>query len=110
MAEVKNSVFNTLYKIDLGEKTKEKNGLTYLSWASAWAAVKTIYPDATYKIYPQKMDDLGNTRFWHDDGKTGWVEVGVTINGIEQIEILAIMDFKNKSIAADSITSVDANK
>ena len=52
----------------------------------------------------------GNTRYWHDDGRTGWVEVGVTVNGEEIVETLAIMDFKNKSIAADQITSVDANK
>ena len=56
------------------------------------------------------MDEHGNTRFWHDDGKTGWVKVGVNINGIEMIETLAIMDFKNKSIPAEQITSVDANK
>lgn len=56
------------------------------------------------------MDELGNTRFWHDDGKTGWVEVGVTINDFEIIETLAIMNFKNQSIAAADITSVDANK
>ena len=110
MAETKNNVFNTLYKIDVSEKTKEKNGLTYLSWAAAWAEVKKLYPDATYKIYPQIMDELGNTRFWHDDGRTGWVEVGVTINGIEQVEVLAIMDFKNKSIPAENITSTEANK
>lgn len=110
MTDTKNSVFNTLYKIDVSDKTKEKNKLTYLSWASAWAEVKKIYPDATYTIYPQYIDELGNTRFWHDDGKTGWVQVGVTIDGIEQIEILAIMDYKNQAIPADKITSVDANK
>lgn len=103
------NVFETLHNIDVSEKIKEKNGLKYLSWASAWAEVKKVYPGATYKVYPQ-IDDKGNTRFWHDDGKTGWVEVGVTIEGVEHISTLAIMDFKNKSIPADQITSVDANK
>lgn len=110
MAETKNNVFNTLYKIDVSEKTKEKNGLTYLSWAAAWAEVKKLYPDATYYVYSQHMDDFGNTRFWHDDGKSGWVKVGVTINDVEQIEVLAIMDYKNQAIPADKITSVEANK
>jgi hypothetical protein len=103
------NVFETLHNIDVSEKIKEKNGLKYLSWASAWAEVKKVYPGATYKVYPQ-IDNNGNTRFWHDDGKTGWVEVGVTIEGVEHISTLAIMDFKNKSIPADQITSVDANK
>jgi len=56
------------------------------------------------------MDENGNERFWHDDGRTGWVEVGVTIEGNEIREVLAIMDFKNQSIPAENITSVEANK
>lgn len=108
-AQKEKSVFETLSKIDLSDKFKEKNGLKYLPWASAWAAVKKVYPLASAKVFPQ-YDDNVNTRFWHDDGKTGWVEVGVTIEGLEVVECLAIMDYKNKSISADQITSVDANK
>ena len=108
MADV--SIFTKLNGIDVSSKVKTKNGLTYLSWSSAVAEVKKLYPDMEIKIYPQIMDQFGNTRFWHDDGKTGWVEVGVTINGKEEREVLAIMDFKNKSIPAENITSTDANK
>ena len=109
MAETK-SIFETLNGIDVSEKTKQKKDLTYLPWAAAWAEVKKVYPDADYNIYPQIMDAFGNTRPWHDDGKTGWVEVGAVINGNEKIMTLAIMDFKNQSIPADKITSTDANK
>ena len=108
MADV--SIFTKLNGIDVSSKVKTKNGLTYLSWSSAVAEVKKLYPDMEVKIYPQIMDQFGNTRFWHDDGKTGWVEVGVTINGKEEREVLAIMDFKNKSIPTENITSTDANK
>lgn len=103
------SIFDTLNSVDVSSKVRQKNNLSYLSWSDAWTEVKKKYPNATYRIIPQYLDG-GNTRFWHDDGKTGWVEVGVTINGIEHIEVLAIMDFKNKSLAAEEITSVDANK
>ena len=103
------NIFGTLNNIDVSNKVKEKGGLTYLSWSSAWAEVKKKYPEATYRIIPQ-IDESGNTRFWHDDGKTGWVEVCVTIEDISHTEVLAIMDFKNKSIPAENITSVDANK
>lgn len=109
MAE-KDNVFAVLNKIDVSDKFDTKNNLTYLPWAAAWAELKKVYPDADYTIYPQIMDEMGNTRFWHDDGKSGWVDVGVTVNGKEIREVLAIMDFKNKSIPADSITSVEANK
>ena len=104
------SIFETLNNVDVSNKIKEKGNLKYLSWASAWAEVKKKYPDTTYEIIPQIIDDKGNTRFWHDDGKTGWVKVCVTIENISHTEVLAIMDFKNKSIPADNITSVDANK
>lgn len=110
MSEIKNDIFNTLNSVDVSEKVKEKNKLIYLSWASAWSEVKKKYPDATYTIHPQIMDEFGNTRFWHDDGKTGWVEVSVTIGELTHTEILAIMDFRNQSIPAEKITSVDANK
>lgn len=104
------NIFESLNNVDLTEKVKSKNNLTYLPWSSAWSEVKRRYPDANFRIIPQVIDEGGNTRPWHDDGKTGWVEVGVTIDGQEIIETLAIMDFKNKSIVADQITSVDANK
>lgn len=110
MAETNKSVFETLNKIDVSSKVKEKNNLSYLPWASAWEEIKKKYPDTTYEIIPQVIDSMGNKRFWHDDGRTGWVEVCVTINGTSYTEELAIMDFRNKSIPADQISSVDANK
>jgi len=108
--QTKKSVFETLYAIDASSKIKKKQGLSYISWASAWAEVKKIYPDADYTVYPQIMDDYGNTRFWHDDGKSGWVDVGVTIEGKEERVTLAIMDLRNNAIPADEITSTQANK
>lgn len=110
MTEEKKSTFETLSKINVVEKTKEKNGMVYLPWAAAWAEVKKVYPDATFKIYSKIVDEYGNTKFWHDDGKSGWVVVGVTIDGLEAVETLAIMDLRNKAIKAEDITSTDANK
>lgn len=112
--------FKQLYDVDVNNKKKSKNGLNYLSWAACWAEVKKMFPDATFKIYEQaikitesyegKSIEREIERPWFDDGKTGWVKTGVTINNIEHIEELPIMDFKNKSIVAESITSSDANK
>lgn len=97
--------FNTLNEINVNGKTEKKNGLTYLSWAWAWGEVKKLFPDATYTIYE-------NADGWcyHTDGKTCWVKTGVTVNGIEHIEYLPVMDFKNKSIPANAVTSFDVNK
>lgn len=97
--------FATLNAINVNDKTEKKNGLTYLSWAWAWGEVKKAFPDSTYTIY-ENADGL----FYHTDGKTCWVKTGVTVNGIEHIEYLPVMDFKNKSIPASDVTSFDVNK
>ena len=47
---------------------------------------------------------------YHTDGKTCWVKTGVTVDGKEYIEMLPVMDFKNRSIPAESVTSFDVNK
>ena len=44
------------------------------------------------------------------DGRTAWVKTGVTIDGLEHIEYLPVMDYKNQSIPADKLTSFDVNK
>jgi hypothetical protein len=104
MAETK-SVYEVLSKINVNDKTETKNGLTYLSWAWAWGVLKENFPTATYTIYE-------NAQGWnyHTDGRTAWVKTGVTVNGLEHIEYLPVMDFKNKSIPLEVLTSVDVNK
>ena len=97
--------FEQLNAVNVNEKTETKNGLTYLSWAWAWGEVKKRFPTATYTIYENK-DGL----FYHTDGKTCWVKTGVTVEGIEHIEYLPVMDFKNMSIPLETVTSFDVNK
>lgn len=130
--QVQENYFQNLYNIDVSPKVKKKNNLSYISWAAAWAEIKKIHPDAEYRVYEcdsymphsietiQYQDGLVTEssrvtrnvpkRFWFDDGRTGWVKVGVTICGIEHIEHYPIMNFKNESIPAEKITSTDANK
>lgn len=99
------SVFETLNKINVNDKTEKKNGLTYLSWAWAWGEVKKVYPEANYIIYE-------NESGWNyfTDGKTCWVKTGVIVEGIEHIEYLPVMDYRNKSISFENVTSFDVNK
>lgn len=101
------SIFENLNKINVNEHTESKNGLTYLSWAWAWGEVKKAYPEATYTIY--QNDELGGMPYF-TDGKTCFVKTGVTIEGLEHIEFLPVMDYKNKSIPADTVTSFNINK
>ena len=97
--------FAELYAVNVNEHTEKKNGLTYLSWAWAWAEIKKRHPDAIYTIYetPEGCN-------YFTDGRTCWVKTGVTLNGIEHIEMLPVMDLRNKSIAFENVTSMDVNK
>ena len=114
------SVFQTLSAIDVSGKTEKKSNLTYLSWAWAWGELKKSYPDASYTIYENEIDDLlihGEQAFpikrkvnYFTDGRTAWVKVGVTVDGQEHIEMLPVMDNRNKSIALKAMDSFAVNK
>ena len=102
-------VFRRLSAIDVSALAEEKpcgggRALSYLPWASAWAIVKSIYPDADYQVY----EAPGGCLYW-SDLRTAWVKVGVTIAGREYIERLPVMDARNNSIPVEKITSRDAS-
>ena len=98
------SVFETLNSINVSDKIEKKGNLSYLSWAWAWAELKKHYPTSTYTIY-ENNDGLN----YHHDGRTAWVKTGVTINEMENIEYLPVMNNRNKSIPVGQITSFDVN-
>ena len=101
------TVFETLNAVNVNGHTEKKNGLTYLSWAWAWGEVKKRYPDASYTVYENEA--LGGVPYF-TDGRTCFVKTGLTIEGLEHIEYLPVMDTRNRSIPADAVTSFDVNK
>lgn len=107
--EKKRSVFDILNAIDCSEHVEIKDTgkvrLSYLSWAWAWGILKKNFPNSTYKIY-ENADGL----IYHTDGRSAWVKTGVTVEGVEYIECLPVMDNRNCSIALQKITSMDVNK
>lgn len=101
--------YKVLSRINVNEHTEKKNGLTYLSWAWAWDVLMSHYPDSYTSIRRPVDTDMP---YW-TDGNTCWVDVSVTVvwNGNERVrsEVFPIMDYKNKSIPADKVTSFDVN-
>ena len=102
------NTFKTLNAINVSDRTEKKNGLTYLSWAWAWAEVKKLYPDANYHVY--ERDTANGPVNYFTDGRTAWVKTGVFINDLQHIEMLPVMDYKNRAIPLEQITSTDVNK
>ena len=100
-----NNVFKLLNEYDVTEHLTKKDKISYLPWSKAWTIIKSLFPTARFTIH--KTND---GCIYHTDGKTAWVEVSITINGWTETESLAVMDFRNKSIPIESITSADAEK
>ncbi|MBQ5929167.1 MAG: DUF1071 domain-containing protein [Clostridia bacterium] len=89
--------FEDVYKINVNEHTDEKNGLTYLSWAWAWAEFKKAYPTAEYKI--KRFEN--NLPYVYDE-KTGYmVFTEVTVDGLTYEMWLPVMDGANKAMKAE---------
>ena len=100
------STFKTLAALNVKDRVEKKGRFDYLSWAYAWAMIKDQYPDANRKVYESEHTGLN----YFTDGKTGYVKVGVTINDIEHVDYLPIMDHSNQSLSIDKITSFAVNK
>lgn len=123
------NTFEELKTVNINNRLKDKLGLKYLSWAHAWEVIKSLYPNAIRTIYHRTITtettksltlsdgtvETTKTSFINEvpyftDGKTCFVRVGVTINGIEYIEEYPVMNLKNASVRVESVTSVDVNK
>ena len=100
------SVFETLNAINVKDKVEKKNNMDYLSWAYAWSTLKHAYPDAQRVVYESPFTGMN----YFTDGNTAYVKVGIIVGGIEHIDYLPVMDYKNKSIHVDNLTSFDVNK
>ncbi len=92
-------LFSELYAINVNEKTEQKNGLTYLSWAYAWAEFKKHCPDATYEIV--KFD---GAPYFYDENLGYMCYTRVTANGQTHEMWLPVMDAKNKAMKARPYT------
>ena len=92
--------------ISVKEKIERKGNLDYLSWANAWAVLKQNYPTAQRKVYEHEHTGFN----YFTDGRTAYVKVGITVEGLEHIDYLPVMDFKNRAIPIDSVTAMDVNK
>ena len=86
--------FEKLYAINVNDKTEAKNGLTYLSWAWAWAEFKKAFPDAEYEV--KKFEN--GLPYVYDENTGYMVFTSVTVNGLTHEMWLPVMDGNNKAM------------
>ena len=97
--------FKELYELKCEGHVEEKNNLAYLSWAYAWATLLGQDPTAVKKVYETPDGSL----VWKDPVGCH-VKVSVTAFGIERIEYLPVMDYRNVSVPFDKADSMIVNK
>ena len=90
-----------MLKTNVNEHTEKKNGLTYLSWAWAWAEALKADPEATYKI------EMFGDKCYMDINGTAMVFVTVTLFGKPMMCQLPVMDSYNKSITVEGVTAIN---
>ena len=86
---------------NVNEHTEKKGGLTYLSWAWAWAEALKADEDATYKV------EMFGDKCYMDINGTAMVFVTVTLFGKPIMCQLPVMDSYNKSITVEGVTTVN---
>ncbi len=90
----KKSVWETLSVLDVSSYTRKKNGMTYLSWAHAWKALKDSYPSATFNKHLQE----DGMPYILDANGFAYVTVTVMAGGESATELFPVLDYRNKSI------------
>lgn len=93
---MENTNFEKAYSLNVKDKTESKNGLSYLSWAWAWAEFKKIYQDATYRV----IKDEKGLPYIYDENLGYMVFTEVTAGNITHEMWLPVMDGANKSMKA----------
>lgn len=86
-----------LLKLNVQDHVEKKNGLTYLSWAWAWAEALKADPTATFHVDTFQRAD-GTTIPYMDINGTGMVWVRTTLFSKEMTCMLPVMDHRNKPI------------
>ena len=89
---VSETVARSFLKTNVNNHTEKKNGLTYLSWAWAWAEVIKTDANATFEV--KQFNGLP----YMDVNGTGMVWVSVKIFDQERTCMLPVMDYRNKPI------------
>ena len=116
MTEKKESVFETLSKIDVSGHVEKKMGLSYLSWAWCWQTLKTAYPDTPVpKITKYKEMLLTKNGYELTDREVPYlttptgtmVEVTVSIKGVDYTQSLYVMDNRNKVVVNPTIGQIN---
>lgn len=87
-----------LLKVNVNDHTEQKNGLTYLSWAWAWAEVLKLDNQAEWELVEYGQPDGSVTPCMYVGEGSAMVKVKVTIKGKTRCCTLPVMNHRNQAI------------
>lgn len=94
-------LWQELYALNVNENTENRDNLTYLSWAYAWAEVKKRDPYATFTVW---RDPDTHLPYVYDPCTGYMVFTSVTAAGKTQDMFLQVLDSKNRAMKAEPYT------
>jgi len=91
------SIFEKLDSINVNEYTEKKGQFTYLSWSWAVRELLKVSPDATWEIHQFGYDGVSCQPYMQTEAGC-FVQVTVTVNGIDRTQVHPVLDNTNKTI------------
>ena len=89
---------SVMLRTNVNEHVEKKNGLSYLSWAWAWAEVLKVDNQAWFEVHEWWLDEGGTVPCMYLKDQTAMVKVSVYVNEIKRTCVLPVMDHRNKAI------------
>ena len=89
---------SALLKINVNDHIEKKNGLSYLSWAWAWAEVLKIDPAATWWAHEYSHGNASELPVMFLPDGSAMVKVSVKIKDDTKTSLLPVMNHRNQAI------------
>lgn len=102
--ESKPSVFETLSKIEVKNKVRQKGNFWYVSWSNAVRELLKHYPRATWEF--ASYDGMPYLK----TPAGCFVECAVEVDGVIRKQMMPVLDFKNKSVHEPDSTQINKSQ
>ena len=105
MATKKTNYFTELTQVNIDKHVEKKGKFNYISWANAIRELKKIHPKATWIVHKHGEEGLPYLKT-----ECGFfVEITVTVNGVDATELYPVTDHNNKTLTAPNAFEINTN-
>ena len=103
-------IWDKLSKVNVNAHTKEKMGLTYLSWSWAYTIMMEHYPEfqLTWQGHKDKDDVLRDVMYY--EGGTASVHCTIAIGEVTKFMWYSVNNFKNEAIVHPDAMAINTAK